>query len=91
MSIFIVITKSILETFLKKTLDAMFIQSFVYNPLILLITRKHFLEDFLVILKHLLLNYWKVLKKCFLCTTNIVMFLAGLKLQPYNNVLSVAK
>ena len=27
------------------------------------------LQDLLVILKHSLRNYWKVLKKCFLCTT----------------------
>ena len=35
---------------------------------------KHFFKFFLVILKHMLRNYWKFLKKCLFATTCIAMF-----------------
>ena len=34
-----------------------------------------FTHDFLVIFKYSLQNYWKLLKKCFLNTTDIVIYL----------------
>ena len=36
-------------------------------------------------------TFMKILKKCFLCTTHMVVFVAFINLQPYNSMLPVSK
>ena len=51
-----------------KDFDSHFLNSLISNDT--------FLQDFLVILKHSLQNYKKILKNCFLGKTYIVIYLA---------------
>ena len=62
----------------RHVIVAIFIHSFVNGALVTTGKKKPFLQDFLEILKPLLQNFRKIVKKCFPVTTCIVIYLAGL-------------
>ena len=67
------------------------IQSFVHNLHSTISNEDSFLQDLRVIQKQSPQNYHQILKKCFLGTTCIVIYLACSNLQPHNSVLSATK
>ena len=63
-----------------------FILLFLYNPLTTILKEETFLQEFLVILKQALQNYWKILKKYVFGSTSAVMLSVGLNLQAHTSV-----
>ena len=52
-------------------------KTLVHDTLTNISNEETFLQDFVVILKRTLQNYYKILKKCFLCTAWTVMLSTG--------------
>ena len=66
-------------------------QSLVHDSVTTISDDKIILHDFLVILKQILQNYQKILKKCIVGTTWTAMLSIGSNLQSHTGVLPVAK